>query len=77
MPEGGKAISGGSRAMENSASWEKIHTVTEMDGHPLRGMADYKGEPHLYDAGFDVEMDQYSGFYWLEKVTPRPFRAVP
>lgn len=59
--------------MENSASWEKIHTVTEMDGHPLRGMADYKGEPHLYDAGFDVEMDQYSGFYWLEKVTPDLF----
>ena len=63
--------------------WEKVHTVDDWyDGERL-GLADYHGQPHLYESRWDHAKGGWEGecwrrkkrtsHYWLSPVTPEVF----
>ena len=63
--------------------WEKVHTVTDWyDGERL-GLADYHGQPHLFESRWDDDAGNWAGehwrrrkrtsHYWLSPVTPSVF----
>ncbi len=52
---------------------EAVHTVTERYDGPIRGIADFRGQPHYYERQFDVEKDEWSDRYWLTPLDAETF----
>lgn len=50
------------------AHWERVHTVNDYYDGPLFGVAEYRGEPHVYDHEFDTEADEYGPWYCLAPI---------
>lgn len=48
--------------------FEPVHTVTDYYDGPRRGIADLDGRPHLYDAEWSSEIDNYAETFLLTPV---------
>ena len=62
--------------------WETVYTVTDFYDGPRLGIANYHGQPHLYESRWDNSKDRWEGeqgeendldHYWLSPVTPEIF----
>jgi hypothetical protein len=58
--------------------YEFVYTVTDYhDGRrPLRGIANYQGQPHLYERIFDESMDDYTECFKLVPLDPETFQLA-
>lgn len=59
--------------------YERVFTVTDYYDGPLRGIADYNGQPHffdLYDGILDESANDYSYLYRLTPVPHDVFRLA-
>jgi hypothetical protein len=45
--------------------YERVYTVVDYYDGPRKGIADYKGKPHLYECMFDESKDNYSERFLL------------
>jgi len=52
---------------------EAVHTVTERYDGPVRGIANFRGQPHYYERQFDVDTDEWSDRYWLMPLDDETF----
>jgi hypothetical protein len=57
-------------------AWERLYTVNDYHDGPLLGVADYKGTPHIYEAEFSSEDDEYTGRFRLAKIEPQLLALV-
>jgi hypothetical protein len=48
--------------------FERVYTMTDYYDGPRRGIADFDGRPHTYDAVFDYAQDDYAEPYDLRPV---------
>jgi hypothetical protein len=53
--------------------YEAVFTVPDYYDGPCRGVANYKGKPHLYDCIFDGEKGNYSEQFWLTPIDSATF----
>ena len=51
-------------------AWERVDTINEFWDHPRLGVADVRGEPHIYQCPFDEASDDYSDFYLVSPIDP-------
>lgn len=56
--------------MMNTEVWDKIYTVNKYHDGPELGVADYLGQPHIYERQFDEERDDYSSRFVLSPIDP-------
>jgi hypothetical protein len=49
-------------------NWQKVHTVHGYYDAPRFGVADYDGQPHIYESTFDESSDDYSETYLLSPI---------
>ena len=56
--------------------YEHVHTVTEYYDGPRKGIADYRGEPNLYECIFDELKDDYSESFRLAPLDAETFRMA-
>ena len=45
---------------ELKQGYERVHTVLDYYDGPRKGVADFEGQPHLYECIFDDANDNYS-----------------
>ena len=50
--------------------FEIVHTITEFWDRPRAGIANLAGTPHLYQAEWDAELDDYSETFVLMPIEP-------
>lgn len=55
--------------------YERVYTVSEYYDGPRRGVADFRGQPHLYEFVFDTSND-YSDLFLLMPLDAENFRLV-
>ena len=48
---------------------ERIYAITYFHDRPREGIANYRGEPHLFECEFSEELDDYSNRYWLAPIS--------
>lgn len=62
--------------------WEAVYTVNDWYDGPRLGIADYNGQPYLYESRWDLAKDYWEGegnddnyrfHYWLSPVGPENF----
>jgi hypothetical protein len=47
--------------MSDEPDWEKVYTVTDFYDGPRLGVADYNGQPHLYESRWDDSEGRWEG----------------
>ena len=52
---------------------ETVHTITEHYDGPVRGIADFRGQPHYYERQFNDSTDEWSDIYWLTPIDDETF----
>ena len=52
--------------------FERVHTMTDYYDGPRGGIADYEGQPHLYESIFN-DVDGYTDIFQLSPVPPDLF----
>ncbi len=57
-------------------AFETVHTVTHYFDQPLEGVANYRGQPHLYKRRFDDMADDYSDIFDLQPLDDETFGLV-
>src|SRR5215471_6082747 len=50
------------------SSYEKVHTMTEYNDGPRRGIADFEGRPHLYVSEWDNDAQDFRELFVLSPV---------
>jgi len=50
--------------------WERVLTVNDFYDSPRLGVAEVDGTPHIYQAEFDEQADEYSETYLVSPVEP-------
>lgn len=50
--------------------WDRIHTINAYHDGPERGVADYRGKPHIYELQFDLDEDEYTDRFLLSPIAP-------
>ena len=58
------------------SEYERVYTVTNYWDCPRKGVADFKGRPHVYEAQFDEETDEYTDTFLLSPVSKHLFEAA-
>ena len=53
--------------------FERVHTMTDYYDGPRRGVADFAGQPHLYESTFDNDADNYIDIFRLSPVAQDVF----
>lgn len=53
--------------------YERVYTVNEYYDGPRKGIADYCGEPHLYECILNESDGDYSGLFRLSPMTLKFF----
>ena len=48
--------------------FEVVHTMTDWYDGPVRGVADYRGRPHLYEAEWDDVRDEFGPRFRLSPI---------
>jgi len=56
--------------------YERVYTVTDYYDGPRKGIADYRGKPHLYECVFDESKDNYSESFLLAPLDTEAFRLA-
>jgi hypothetical protein len=56
--------------------YECVHTVDDYYDGPRRGIADYEGNPHLYECIFDESKDDYSNQFLVMPLDPETFQLA-
>lgn len=56
--------------------YEAVFTVTDYYDGPRRGIANYKGKPHLYASIFDESKDEYTDLFWLTPIDTATFELA-
>ncbi len=51
-----------------SQAWERVYTVNDFYDGPRLGVANLHGKPHIYEAEFSDELDDYTGSFWLREI---------
>jgi hypothetical protein len=50
--------------------WEQVHTVEKYWDGPLQGVADFEGQPRIYERQFSEAEDEFTDRYWLTPIEP-------
>jgi hypothetical protein len=53
--------------------YERVHTMTDYYDGPRKGIADFEGQPHLYESEWDDVADDWASTFKLSPVEPRLF----
>lgn len=64
------------REPQEAATWERVYTVNEYYDGPRRGVADFRGKPHIYESKFDDIEDEYANRFLLMEIEPELFELV-
>ncbi|HXT86201.1 MAG TPA: hypothetical protein VN745_04180 [Verrucomicrobiae bacterium] len=56
--------------------YERVYTVNEYYDGPRNGIADYRGEPHLYECIFDESKRNYSELFRLSPIDAQIFQMA-
>ena len=56
------------------AGYERVHTVVDYYDGPRKGVADFQGQPHLYECVFDESKGNYSESFLLTPLDAECFR---
>jgi hypothetical protein len=56
--------------------YERVYTVTDYYDGPRKGIADYRGKPHLYECIFDESNSNYSESFLLAPLDTEAFRSA-
>jgi hypothetical protein len=56
--------------------WEPVYTVNDYFNRPRLGVAEYLGEPHIYESVFDASRDCYSDHYFASPIGRDLLRLV-
>lgn len=56
--------------------YERVYTVMDYYDGPRKGIADFEGQPHLYDCIFDDEKGNYSDAFQLMAIDTEIFRLA-
>lgn len=56
--------------------WQKVHTVNDYWDGPRFGVADYDGQPHIYESAFDDFSDDCPDTYRLSPIEPELFDLI-
>jgi hypothetical protein len=57
-------------------TWERIFTVNDYYDGPRRGVADFRGRPHVYESQFSDAEDEYTDRFLLMEIDPELFQLV-
>jgi len=60
----------------NRMNWQKVYTVNGFWDRPRFGVADYDGQPHIYESPFDEVADDYSDVYQLSPINSELFELI-
>ena len=69
----------------STQQWETVHTINDWYDGPRLGIADYNGEPHLYESRWDSQKQEWEGqgndedyvyHYWLSPTSPETFELA-
>jgi hypothetical protein len=58
------------------AGYERVYTVLDYDDGPRKGVADFQGQPHLYECVFDDSEGDYSKFFLLMPLDAESLRMA-
>jgi len=53
--------------------YEEVFTVIDYFDGPLKGVANFRRQPHFYDRVFDESQDEYSNLYQLTPISRHVF----
>ena len=56
--------------------YESVYTVVDYYDGPRKGIADYRGKPHLYECIFDESKDDYTDSFRLAPVDPQIYQLA-
>ena len=56
--------------------FERVRTVTDYYDGPVRGIADFQGSPHLYEAEWDEQGEEYSSTFLLSPLSDDAVRLM-
>ena len=56
--------------------YELVYTVVDYYDGPRKGIADYRGRPHLYECIFDESKDEYTDSFHLTPVDSQTFQLA-
>ena len=56
--------------------YERVYTVVDYYDGPRKGIADYRGKPHLYECIFDEAKGNYSNSFLLAPLDSETFRLA-
>lgn len=56
--------------------FERVYTMNDYWDGPLTGIADFRGQPHVYDRPFDEPSDDYVGWFQLRPVDEETLRIA-
>jgi hypothetical protein len=57
-------------------TWECVYTVSEYYDGPRRGVADFRGRPHVYESQFSDLQDGYTDRFLLTEIDSELFRLA-
>lgn len=63
-------------AADLKPGYERAYTVVDYYNGPRRGIADYQGQPHVYERIFDESKDDYSESFRLAPLNAEAFRLA-
>jgi hypothetical protein len=49
-------------------AWERVYTVNDYHDRPRFGVANLGGKPHVYQAEFSDQLDDYTESFWLREI---------
>jgi hypothetical protein len=61
---------------QTKTGYEQVFTVTDYYDGPRKGIANYHGQPHLYECVFDQAKDDYSELFQLTPVPADVFQLA-
>ena len=76
IPSTNRINFGGVAPTELKPGYERVHTVTDYYDGPRKGIADFQGEPHIYESIFDESKGKYSELFRLAPIAPETFWAA-
>ncbi len=57
-------------------TWECVYTVSEYYDGPRRGVADFRGRPHVYESQFSDLQDGYTDRFLLTEIDSEFFDSL-
>jgi hypothetical protein len=67
---------GGGGFADKTAEWDRVHTIDDFFDIPRRGVADFRGKPHVYSCRFDETRDDWTDKFELMEIDPELLQLV-